>query len=245
MSLPWMRTLEQRGPIVGSTSAPSKRRKQHKDIVYPAFVKCAEMEDSSSEWKELFDDLSRGILPKGFSVRNRTLAYTDNYKTKPIRMDIETSELREQLIELFSSKKGFVRKKSSEDSIDPTIIPEGWDNVKKKISRRLYILDYVCDKGREMGWTDDEVDTAYAQVSDWLDMGYVRQNEVVMESGNIKSVADVVIEKEGVILRAVDLKRRAPIQRIHVSRLYQPLRRVVVKRDVQEDVRKEDTSTVS
>jgi hypothetical protein len=244
MALPWMRSLEQRGPIVGSTESSSKKKKQQNDVVYPVFLKCAEMEQEQ-EWKDLFTDLAHDRMPKGCNVRNKTLAYTDNYKTTPVRMDLEPDELRKQLVSLFSTKKGLVRAEE-EVPLAPTVLPLSWKEVKRKIDRRMYILDYVCSTGSKLGWTKILEDRAYRDVSEWIDLGYIRQNEVVMENGIVKSVADVVVSETGVVLAGQNERKcKDSIQVVHLARLYQRLHRTTKKKAVAAEVVEEKSESTA
>jgi hypothetical protein len=236
-----MRSNVQSTPVVGQ-AVVVKKKQQHKDVIYPIFARCAEIEESP-EWKQQFEDLARGILPKGFNVRNKTLAYTDSSKTIPIRMDLEPEALREELINLFSNKKGILKRVIKKHQA-PTQIPSKWSEVKKKISRRTYIITYVATKGLEMGWSQSLVDEAVAQVGEWLTTGQVRMNEVDFEDGHVLGVRDVELTEDGITLRDTpDRKIRCSIQTVHVSRLYQRLRPQHSKREKVED--KEEGSTTT
>ena len=243
MTLPWMRSLEQRGPIVGSTDSPSKK-KQHNDVVYPIFLKCAEMEEDS-DWKELFINLAHDRMPKGCNVRNKTLAYTDNYKTTPVRMDLEPAALREQLISLFSSKKGLLRL-DTEVVIPPTVLPSTWKDVKKKAEKRIYILEYVAAEGDKLKWTQEQQDKAYMQVSVWLELGSIRQNEVSMEKGVVTGISDLQITKDGVhLLIQHEKKCKDSIQVVHLTRLYQRLHRSAKKKANTTEVEAEQSESTA
>src|SRR5690606_18339661 len=105
--LSWMRQNAQPGPAIGSAVAP-KRKQQSRDVLYPIFEECAALEPDPDLRREL-ENLAHNILPKGFNVRNKTLAYTDNTKTITIRMDLEPDTLRKEVLELLASKRGIVR----------------------------------------------------------------------------------------------------------------------------------------
>jgi hypothetical protein len=234
--LPWVKALEEKNRIiVGSSDPPSNKKKnrQHKDVIYPIFLECAALEDNL-EWKGLFNDIAYDILPKGFSVRNKTLAYTDNYKTTPIRMDLEASALHQQLVSVFETKKGL--NKHNKNVVIASVIPASWKEIKKRINRKNYILRFVSRKGQSYGWSVDKIDAAISLVSDWMEAGYIKQTDVILTEGEVTNVADINITQEEVTLNNNAKKKiKMPITKIHTSRLYYKLRRVPKKKQVDDD----------
>lgn len=235
--LPWLKGLEEKTRInVGSSeSHGSKKNKQKKDVIYPMFLSCAAIEPDGP-WKKLFEELAHGILPKGFSVRNRTLAFSNNNKTIPIRLDLEPQVLHDNLVEVFVSQKGMSRY-DKKTTIAPTEIPLSWKEVKKRSNKKSHILRYLCSKGRELGWTDDQVDTNCELLSAWLECGHVRLVNVVLEKGDVTKVPDISITESGMTLERdiKDVKIKALIEQVHVSRMYCSLRSTDTPKESTEE----------
>lgn len=224
--LPWLKGLEEKTRInVGSSeSHGAKKNKQKKDVIYPMFLACAEMEDDGP-WKKLFEDLAHNILPKGFSVRNRTLAFSNNNKTIPIRLDLEPRVLHDELVEVFVSQKGMSRC-DKRAAIAPTEVPAHWKEVKKRSNKKNHVLRYLCSEGRRLGWSEAFVDTQCKILSTWLDCGHVRLINVVLINGDVTKVPDISITEGGMSLERdiKDVKIKALIEQVHVSRMYCSLR---------------------
>lgn len=233
MSLPWLKALDEKNRMaVGTTVTKTnkKRNKQYKDVIYPAFMQCADL-TSDENWKRLFEDLAHGVPYKGFSIRNRSLAYTNGNKTTTIRMDLEPSVLQEKIMDLVSSCRGLIKRTGEEVKIAPSEVPEDWRLINMKACKKNYILRCIARQAQEQGLDDEETKSACRTVLIWMQQGSIRMPGIIMKNGEIVSIPGVVVTKDGVQLTSPppSTRTKAPLKKIHISRLYCKTSQYLVK----------------
>ena len=231
MELSWLKALDDKNKIrVGETVTSTKEAAvSNADVIYPAFLACIPLVEEQ-ELKNLFLDLAKGVKPKwsggksrskGFSVRNKSLAYTNGNKTIAIQMSMEPEALKDSIINLFTTHCGMM-KTTKETKVEIASSPVNWEDVKKKISRHNYILDYVCQMGEKNGWTWSTTEAACQQMTSWIQSGDVKVPSVVMEKGKITSIPSVTFSTAGMELIPSNSSRTTPSGEdvVHISRLY-------------------------
>lgn len=251
MSLPWLKALDEKNRVaVGTTVtvANKKRNKQYKDVIYPAFMACAELTQEES-WRRVFEDLGHGVRFRGFNIRNKSLAYTNGNRTITIRMDLEPRVLMESIMDLVSTYRGLLKRdKDDDECMSPSEIPADWRMVKKKACRRNYILRFICKQARALNWSDDRTEEACSTMINWMEHGLIRMTAATMVEGEVTSIEGVTIDKEGLHLveESVTTRSKPALMKIHISRLYCRTSQYTTKaKSVAEAVEDEETSTTA
>lgn len=226
MSLPWIEALSTKMSVpVGSTSTISKKRnKQHKDIMYPAVHACLEYVPDE-DLKVIIDDMAHGILPKGFTFRNQSIAYTTNSRAKLVELNLDSEQLAKGLMNILATCRGMTKSKATSVAASPTDLPLTWKSINKKLQKKMYILRYVEGCAEKASWDMKLKHNCYEILMDWFNRGVLKMSSVQLENGDIVGIKSVTIDETGFKLtsEAQKIKPKTALKKVHVSRLYCPL----------------------
>lgn len=254
--LPWLtqHTLKKQAEVacVGLPVTPKKGRKNaksNKEVKYNSLAECIELATTDT-WKDVFDRLSRGDLPKSFSVRNNSIAYTHNNKSASVRLDLEKTALYAAITELLVKYGGYADPSRSVESCwsDVGGSTESWSHTKKG-TKVYFVYKYLEKYGDSVGWTIEKLSEACDIVSEALSRGTLKQAGIKFEEGRVVSVDGLSLEPDGVVVREPEkaklprsVTRRPVLARVHASKLFTHEKLYVRKRRIAKELAAEEES---
>lgn len=131
------------------------RLKKEKDIIYPILYNCS-INESNQYWKQLFNDLSRGMCPKGLTIKNGVINGSISRKNNIVYNFINDDQniIQNKIKELFSNLLTSEHKNNKKEN---DLITDAyndfkkleWKNIKKKNIKEFLIQQYiVCLKNK-------------------------------------------------------------------------------------------------
>lgn len=257
--LPWLtqHTLKKQAEVacVGLPVTPKKGRKNaknNKEVKYNSLAECIELAPTDT-WKDVFDRLSRGDLPKSFSVRNNSIAYTHNNKSASVRLDLEKNALYSAITELLVKYGGYSDPNRSLEACywdDTGNSTEAWSQTKKG-TKLYFVYKYLEKYGDSVGWTTEKLSEACDAVNEALSRGTLKQAGIKFEQGRVVSVDGLTLGPDGVTVREPEKAklprsptRRPVLARVHASKLFTQERLYVRKRRIAKEISAEEESQV-
>jgi hypothetical protein len=181
----------------------SFRNKKEKDIIYPLLQECMNTE-SDNTWKQIFNNMSRGLCPKGMIIQNGTILGSISKKNniKYCFLDKSCEDIINNIKNLYSnlinidSDKNKRSKEFEEinDSYNDYVYME-WRSIKKKAIKDILLQNYCISLKSKYNLTSLSIKSGYETIFNALYLYKTHKNiDVEYNEGKIISIKDIEIE---------------------------------------------------
>lgn len=186
----------------------SFRNKKEKDVVYNVLQECFNLETDIA-WKEIFNNMSRGICPKGIMIQNGTIIGSISKKnsSKYSFLNQNPQDIIDNIKSLYSNliniqSDNTKRNKEFDDINDlyNDFINMDWKSIKKKALKDMLIQNYVIDLKYKHNLKSVIAKSGYDTICNALYIYKTHKNiDVEYSEGKIISIKDITIEN-GIIV---------------------------------------------
>lgn len=217
----------------------SFRNKKEKDIVYPDLQECFNLETDTA-WKEIFNNMSRGLCPKGIMILNGTIVGSISKKNsiKYSFLHKDPNEIIDNIKSLYSNlldiQSDNTKRNKEYDDINELYndyVTMEWKSIKKKALKDLLIQNYVLELKHQYNLKSSVTKSGLDTICNALYLHKTHKNiDIEYSNGRILGIKDIVVENNVIVNKRIE--RLANI-------VYE------TETDEEEEIEEEDKDTVT
>jgi len=174
------------------------RLKKEKDIIYPVLHKCS-LNENNDYWKQVFNDLSRGLCPKSITIKNGVITGNISRKNNIIYNFLNDNEImiQNKIKELFSNiiKSDYQNNQGEIDSINAfynDFKNMEWKNIKKKNIKEFLLQKYTIELKNKFNIKLSKLHSIYNTLLDSFYVYKTHSNlDIEYSDGIIHHISDI------------------------------------------------------
>jgi hypothetical protein len=191
----------------------SFRNKKEKDVVYTALQECFVIETDTA-WKEIFNNMSRGICPKGIMIQNGTIVGSISKKNSvkysflnqdPKDIIYNIKNLYSNLLDIQSDNNKRNKEYDDINDLYNDFINMEWKSIKKKALKDLLIQNYVIDLKHKYNLKSNVSKCGLDTICNALYLHKTHKNiDIEYSNGKITNIKDIVVENSAIINKRIE-----------------------------------------
>lgn len=199
--------------IVEEKKKSSFRNKKEKDVIYPLLQECMQLEQETG-WQELFNNMSRGVCPKGIIIQNGIITGSISKKNnvkynfleeKPEDIIINIKNLFSNLVNIQSDNTKRNKEYDTINEIYNDFINMEWKAIKKKAIKDLLIQNYVIYLKNSYNLTRIATRKGLDVINNALNVYKTHESkDVEYSEGRIHSIKDIFVENGNVVNKRLE-----------------------------------------
>jgi hypothetical protein len=169
-------------------------------LARPQMLECCQYTDDAY-WRYIFENLSCNITPYGVNISSTTMYTNCKGKEFSYRLDVKrtSKELFEDITRLFKDKMGMKSPMDIQTSKAVKKVHDSWKGIRKKLSKELYIEEYVTRKGTEYSLSAKQMSTLLSNIHKGLAFKTIASDDIIMRNTTIDDIAGISFEYRRVV----------------------------------------------
>jgi hypothetical protein len=191
----------------------SFRNKKEKDVVYTVLQECFKIETDTA-WKEIFNNMSRGVCPKGIIIQNGTIVGSISKKNlakysflnqDPADIIINIKNLYSNLLNIQSDNTKRNREFDNINEQYNDFLYMDWRSIKKKALKELLFQNFILDLKNKNNLRSNAAKSGYEILCNAFYIYKTHKNiDVEYCEGKIISIRDIVIENNIIVNKRIE-----------------------------------------
>lgn len=184
----------------------SFRNKKEKDVIYPILQECMTLEKESG-WAELFNNMSRGMCPKGIIIQNGTVSgsiskkNTIKYNFLEDSPEVIIDNIKSMFSNLLNVQSDNKKRNKEFDDINEQyndFVSMQWKSIKKKAIKDLLLQNYIIELKNKFNFKSKVAARALDVINNALYFYKTHNNnDIIYSNGKVIDIVDIIADENG------------------------------------------------